>query len=291
MKTYLDCIPCFFRQGLDAARLATQDKVKQKKVLDEIATMIPHLSLNSTPPEMGRIIHATIRKFTNSTDPYKKVKEKYNKIALKLYPRLKEEVKRSNDPLLVAIRIAIAGNTIDFGVSSKVNIEKELKNILKQDFAIFDYQDFKNALKGTDEIVYIADNAGEVVFDRVLVEQLNKKVIYVVRDKPIINDATIEDALFCKINEVAKVISSGCDAPGVILRYCSDEFLNYYTRAKLIISKGQGNYETLSEEKRPIFFLLKAKCPIIARDLNCTEGDIILKYNLKVSKNKGEVCQ
>jgi len=120
-----------------------------------------------------------------------------------------------------------------------------------------------------------------VVFDRVLIEQLNKKTIYATREEPVLNDATIDDALFCGIDRIAKAISSGCAAPGTIISYCSDEFLNYYNKAKLIIAKGQGNYETLSEEKKPIFFLLKAKCPVIARNLGCKAGDIILKTNFK----------
>lgn len=280
MKTYLDCISCFFRQGLDAARMTTDDEIIQRKVLNEIAMMIPKFPLDSTPAEMGRIIHKIVRKFTNSSDPYKEIKEKYNKAALKLYPELKKKVKEAKDSLLMAIKIAIAGNIIDFGVNevkNKINIEKELKNTLEQNFAIFDYDKLKNFLEKTEEILYLGDNAGEIVFDRILIEELQKKVIYVVRDKPIINDVTIEDALFSGIDKIAKVISSGCDAPGTILRYCSKEFLNYYTKTRLIISKGQGNYETLSDEKRPIFFLLKAKCSIIAKNLGCKVGDIILK--------------
>jgi hypothetical protein len=126
----------------------------------------------------------------------------------------------------------------------------------------------------------LADNAGEVVFDRLLIEELvkelGKEVIYVVKDKPIINDALIEDAIFCGINKVAKITSSGSDAPGTILKYCSPEFIELYQDAGLIISKGQGNYEALSEEDRPIFFLFRAKCPVIAEDVDCNVGDMVL---------------
>ena len=286
MKTYLDCIPCFFRQGLEAARIATKDVEKQKKVLDEIARIVPEFSLSSTPPEMGRIIYKIVREFTNSSDPYMELKNKYNRVALRLYPKLKEKVKEARDPLYTAIKIAIAGNIIDFGVKNMASggfndMEEELESTLQQDFAIFDYAEFKNALENVEEILYIADNSGEVVFDRILIEELHRRVIYVVRGGPIINDATMDDALFCKMDEVAKVISSGCDAPGTILRHCSEEFLSYYRQAKMIISKGQGNYETLSEEKKNVFFLLKAKCPIIAKDIGCKLGDIVLKANLK----------
>jgi len=281
MKTYLDCISCFFRQGLEAARMVTDDEEKQRKVLDEIAKELPQIPLNSSPPEMGRKIHKIVRQIAGSSDPYKKIKDKYNKIALKLYPKLREIARKGKDPLLMSIRVAIAGNIIDFGVNTHIDIEPEIKQILKQDFAIFDYIPFKKALEYTDELLYIADNSGEVFFDRILIElitdALNKKVTYAVREKPIINDATIEDALFCGIDKVARIISSGSDGPGTFLSLATNEFRSYFSRAKLIISKGQGNYETLSEVNKPIFFLLKAKCPVIAKDLGCKAGDIVLK--------------
>jgi len=281
MKTYLDCIPCFFRQGLEAARMVTGNEEKQREVLDRIAEELPQISVNSTPPEMGRKIHKIVRRITGSSDPYREIKDKYNKIALGLYPELRERVRKAKDPLLMSIRVAIAGNIIDFGVKTHIDIEKEVEEILKQDFAIFDYIPFKKVLGHTDELLYIADNSGEVVFDRIMIEliieKLNKKVTYAVREKPIINDATIEDALFCGIDKVARVISSGSDGPGTFLFLATNEFRSYFNRVKLIISKGQGNYETLSEEDKPIFFLLKAKCPIIAKDLGCKAGDIVLK--------------
>ena len=281
MKTYLDCIPCFFRQGLEAARMVTEDEEKQREVLNEIAKKLPQIPLNSTPPEMGRKIHKIVQRIADSSDPYKKIKDKYNKIALRLYPKLREITRKAKDPLLTSIRVAIAGNIIDFGVNTHINIEQEIDKVLKQDFAIFDYIPFKKALEYTDELLYLADNCGEVVFDRVMIElitdALNKKVTYVVREKPIINDATVEDALFCGIDKVARVISSGSDGPGTFLSSATNEFRTHFNKAKLIISKGQGNYETLSEVNKPIFFLLKVKCPVIARDLGCKAGDIVLK--------------
>ncbi|MEA1965012.1 MAG: ARMT1-like domain-containing protein [Candidatus Aerophobetes bacterium] len=277
MRTYLDCIPCFFRQGLTAARLFTKDEKKQKKILEEIAKEIPSISLDSTPPQIGKKIHTIIQKATGSLDPYKKIKEKYNKIALKLYPQLKSEVEKAEDSLLTAIRVAIIGNVVDFGVPVRLNLEQEIKTILNQEFAIFDYAKFKKALRETEEILYLGDNSSEVPFDKILIEQLNKKVTYAVRRKPVVNDATLEDALFFGMDKITKVISSGSDAPGNTLSLCSKKFFALYNSSKLIISKGQGNYESLSEEKRPIFFLLKAKCSIIARDLGCRKGDIVLK--------------
>lgn len=257
--------------------MATDDVVRQKEVVDEVAKLIPQLSLDLTPPEVGRRIHQLVRKVSGLEDPYRAVKEKYNRIALSLYPELKEKAKASDDPLLFAIRVAIAGNIIDFGIGADFDIEKDLDETIRAEFAIFDYEEFKKDLARTKEVLYLADNAGEVAFDRVLIEQLDKDVIYAVKESPIINDALMDDAKFCGIDKVAQIISSGSDAPGTVLELCSQEFLNHYNAADLIISKGQGNFEVLSDEPRPIFFLLKVKCPVIARYLGVENGAIILK--------------
>jgi len=282
MRTYLDCIPCFFEQALKAARLAGADENVQKRILDSLASEVPDFPLSSSPPEMGRIVYKLVREITGEEDPFKRIKDEYNKIALNLYPDLKEKVAHSKDRLLAAIRLALVGNVIDFGVDKPFDLEREIEDAFRRDFAVFNYQEFKELLENTKQILYLADNAGEVVFDRVLIEELNREVIYVVRDKPVINDALIEDAKFCGIDKIARVISNGSDAPGTILSLCSKEFLSLYETAELIISKGQGNFEGLAgEDKTPIFFLFKVKCPVIGNDIGCQIGDIILKYNCK----------
>jgi uncharacterized protein with ATP-grasp and redox domains len=154
-----------------------------------------------------------------------------------------------------------------------------MDTIFDTDFDECEYDLFKESLNKAKKILYIADNAGETVLDKLLIEQIKKPVKYAVRSKPIINDATIEDANDAGIDEIAEIVSSGCDAPGTILDLCSDEFRKIYENADLIISKGQGNYETLSGQTRPIFFLLKVKCPVIARDIDIKTGSIILIKN------------
>jgi len=277
MKIYLDCIPCFFRQGLEAARMATDDEAKQRRVLEEVAKELPRIPLNSTPPEMGRKIHQIIRQVVGCSDPYRQIKEKYNRLALQLYPNLKKRVEKAKDPLLMAIRLAIAGNIIDCGMKTSFDLEKEIEVILQQDFAVLHYSEFRRRLKETKEILYLADNSSEVIFDRILIEELNKKMIYVVRESPVINDATMEDAHYAGIDKLATVITSGSDAPATLLDLASKQFLDHFDRATFIISKGQGNYESLSQMDKPIFFLLKAKCPVIAKDIGCQVGDIILQ--------------
>ena len=288
MRTYLDCIPCFYRQALDTARIAGADEIIQKKIIDELSQLIPNFSLDVNPPEMGRTIYTLVRKITGVKDPFKEIKENSNKFALSLYPELKQEINNSEDRLLTAVKLSIIGNIIDYGAKNSLDVPKEIDYLFQGNFIInnennsttFKYKQFKKALNKVNSIIYLADNAGEVVFDRLLieelVEELGKQVIYAVRGKPIINDALIEDAIFCGINKVAKIISSGSDAPGTLLKYCSPEFIRLYQNAELIISKGQGNYESLSEEDKSIFFLFKAKCPVIAEDVGCNVGDMVL---------------
>ena len=299
MKTYLECIPCFFKQALEASRLSGANRKMQKKILDEIALAIPSFPLTYSPPQMARIINGTIRRITGKNDPYAKIKKESNKLALSVYARLKKKVVRSRDRLLTAVELAIAGNIIDYGVKNTLNVGEELKRILdkedkairKENRSIFNYKSFRSALKKSKTILYLADNAGEVVFDRILIEEIketykDKNIIYAVKEKPVINDALREDAVFAGVGGKAIIISSGVNTPGTVLSLCSKEFLKIFKRADMIISKGQGNFEALSDCKKPIFFLFMAKCPVIAKDVKCGLGDVILLYKNKRVKGK-----
>jgi uncharacterized protein with ATP-grasp and redox domains len=290
MKTYLDCIPCFFRQLLEGARIANLNLRQQKQVIDEFARKIPKVSLFSSPPEIARIGYNFLKKISSDKDPYETIKKKSNYFALELLDKLRNKVNCSQDRLFMALALAIAGNIIDFGVKNDLNVEEELGRILaKEDITtynktIFHYAKFKQILKNAKNILYLADNAGETVFDRILIEEIKridgrKEVVYAVKEKPVINDALIEDAFISGIDKIAKVISSGSDAPGTVLSLCSKEFLRIYKKADMIISKGQGNFEVLSKTAKPIFFLFMAKCPVVAKNVGCKIGDIILKYH------------
>jgi len=281
MKSYLDCYPCFFVQAIKTSRMITSDEKKIWQILNEVSLSLPEIPFGATPPEIGREVYRIISKITGIKDPYRKLKEKCTRQALSLYPELKKLINSAEDRLMTAVRISIAGNIIDYGANFDFDLKKDVGTILSQDFSINHYREFCEALDKARKILYLADNAGETVFDRLLIEEINRPVIYVVRAHPVINDATREDALLAGIDKVAEIVSSGCDAPGNILKFCSDEFLNIYRSADLIISKGQGNYEGLSDEERPIFFLLKAKCHVIARDIGIDEGSIVL---MKASK-------
>ncbi|NOZ48188.1 MAG: DUF89 family protein, partial [Chlorobi bacterium] len=202
MKTYLDCIPCFMRQTLSAARLATTDNKAIKKLLEHTGKMIEEIPMQNTPAQAGAFIYSNIREVTGVEDPYKKVKEESIEHAKSMLPVLYKLIDNSENKLLTAIRIAIAGNVVDFGMDKEFDLAKDLKKILIQDFAIFDYKLFEQQLSSAKNILYLADNAGESVFDKVLIQQLKKPVTYVVRETPIINDVTIEDAVASGIDSV-----------------------------------------------------------------------------------------
>ncbi len=284
MKAYLDCFPCFFIQALKTARLVTSDEDIILQILKDVSAYLSQASFDVTPSEIGLGVYRILSQRTGVKDPYKEVKERCIQQALSLYPELKKSIETSEDRLMTAVRLSIAGNVIDFGTDSSFDLKQELGTILSQDFAVNHCEEFRSALEKAQNIVYIADNAGETVFDRLLIEKINKPVIYVVRERPIINDATREDARLSGLGNISEIMSSGCDAPGNILKFCSDEFLKIYSSADLVISKGQGNYEALSDEEKPIFFLLKVKCQVVARDLGVREGSIILAEARQVKK-------
>ena len=277
MKIYLDCIPCFMQQALRAGRMATSDEKKIKQILDKTGEMVKTISMHATPAETGMMVYHIVKVVTGITDPYKDIKQQHIKETKSIYPELEKIVANSDDKLLTAIKIAIAGNIIDLGVNKAFDIVTDVKNILEQNFAILDYNAFKKQLEKTKNILYIGDNVGESVFDKILIKELKKPVKYAVRSIPIINDVTWEDAIASGLDEVAELIDSGCKSPGIILDQSTSEFLELFNTSGLVISKGQGNFEGLSDCNRQVFFLLKTKCPIISNHLGIEDNSIILK--------------
>jgi damage-control phosphatase, subfamily I len=284
MKLNLDCIPCFQRQALQAVRFISNDEKLHQKVLREVAKKLLNSTWDSTPPELAHEVHTIVKNLTNEKDPYKKAKKESNDLALKMYPTLKEQIQASKDPLRTAVRLAIAGNIIDFGPLRKFNLEKTVEEVLKKSFAIDDYVKLKEKLEDAETLLFFADNAGEIVFDRLLLEasleyRNLEKIRFVVKGGPIINDATLEDAVYVGLCDLPNVefstLSNGEAGTGP--ERSSKTVKDWIKSHDLVISKGQGNYEGLSEYSS-LFFMLMSKCPVIASDLGVNEGDIILKY-------------
>jgi len=277
MKARLECIPCLLKQSLNATKVVTDDPVVQEKVLRSVMRTLLDAPVDYVPPEIARTIYSIVDDLTGCYDPYKSLKMEYNRIAMDMYPDLKDIVANSDDRLFTAVKLAIAGNIIDFGANIQFDVEETIEDMLTKKFAINDYPLFVESLEDSENILYLADNAGEVGFDRILIEEIMDyaNVVYAVKKKPIINDATIDDAIFCGIDSIARIVTTS-DTPGTILKRCDPEFVAIYQSADMIISKGQGNYETLSEEAGNIFFLLLAKCPVIADDLGVGALDAVL---------------
>ncbi|MCF7970759.1 MAG: ARMT1-like domain-containing protein [Methylococcaceae bacterium] len=277
MKTYLDCYPCLLRQALSAARCSGASDNQQHSILLKTMKELSVFPTSSTPPQLAYRIHQCVQQLTSNLDPYRDDKDQATQQALALYPELKKKVSAASDPLEMAVRIAIAGNIIDLGVADSYDLDATLKRVLTEDFAINDLAALRSALAQNLSVLYIADNAGETVFDRVLIESIVGSVTYVVKSGPIINDATYEDAVAAGIDQVATIIDNGSNAPGTLFEQCSEAFRQRFAQADLIIAKGQANYESLSDSSAPIFFLLQAKCNVIARDLGIAQGGTVLK--------------
>ena len=285
MKPHLECVPCFLRQASEAIMMSTDDEVVREEALREVMSYLLYEEWGKAIPELGTNVHRIVKRVTDNEDPYKQLKDECNEMASNLYPKLELAVKNSNDPLLTAAKIAIAGNTIDFGPKIEIDVEKEVQKVLEGKLAINDIDQLKGSAQKSKDILYLADNAGETFFDRILIGELVRRdinVTYVVKGGPILNDATLRDAEMAGINSVAKVISTGTDCAGVLFSECSKHFLREFEKSSLVISKGQGNYESLNDVKnKEIFFLLKIKCPIIAEDIGAKKASIVLKRFLK----------
>lgn len=279
MKVDLDCFPCFLRQSVIALRLGTKDESLQEAILKSILVDVQRADTSKPPAYVTTFIHRSIRQLLGK-DPFKEIKSEYNRVALGLYPSLKTTIEKSPDTLWTATRLAIAGNVIDFGIFTSVDIEGAIRKALGGPLAIDDYGAFRDATSTTDKILYLADNAGEIVFDRLLIETLvfiGKKVTAAVKASPVINDATAEDAMEAGLTEVCEVIDNGSDAVGTILEWTSSRFQKAFKDAQLVITKGQGNFETLIGTEKKMFFLFQSKCDVVSRELGLPTGSMLLK--------------
>lgn len=278
-RVHSDCFPCFLRQTALSLSQHPHDEDLKLEIMRKVLDDIEATDISKTPAHSTTFLHRRIRNLLG-IDPFKEVKQEYNQIALSLYPALKKIVKESPDPLKTASRLSIAGNAIDFGIYSEIDLDSEIARSLNDDMEIDEYDLFLEALDKTDRILYLADNAGEIVFDRILVEtltEMGKDVTAAVKKSPVINDSTRDDAIEAGLNKVCRIIDNGSDAIGTILEWCDDEFREAFLSAPLIISKGQGNFETLIQMGNSnIFFLFQAKCDVVADFIGVKRGAMLL---------------
>lgn len=260
--------------------LSDESRVPREIILRRILHELADADWSGSPPQVAQLLHRIIREETSNLDPYRELKERMNRLALAALPACRDLIATAADPQAAVLRIAVAGNLLDAG--AKVQIQPEdfpgmLATLCDQPLA-GDPEDLFRAAATAERILFLADNAGEIVFDRLLIEALPyDKMTVAVRGRPVLNDALLEDAILAGIPELVPVIDNGSDAPGTVLGDCSAEFLEHFRRADLIIAKGQGNYETLSQVAAPIFFLFTVKCALVAAHLGSPTGTLVAK--------------
>ena len=290
MRTALDCIPCFVRQSLEAARFVTDDPAVHERLLRDVLRRTAEMDLSQCPPVVAQAIHRTLRAMTGVDDPYRAVKDRFNQMALGMLPELEATVREAADPLAMTLRLAIAGNVIDLGVNGRITEDEArlcVRNALNEPFD-GDMDAFRRVVDSAQDILYLADNAGEIVLDRLLIEQLPVGcVTLAVRGGPVLNDATMADAQAAGLCDMVEVIDNGSDAPGTVLSDCSEEFRRRFGESDLIIAKGQGNFETLSDEAADTFFLFKVKCSVVADHVGLPVGTHVLTRRTATSSAGG----
>lgn len=289
MKSSVDCIPCFVHQAADAVKMSTMSDEDRKRLLQTVLEWMCDIDLDVSPPAAVQMIHRRLRRLLPVSDPYRGAKDSQNGLASRLIPGIRKRIAESFDPLTMAVRYAIMGNIIDLGAKNNVGygeIYAELQSAPMQ--PIFGELDvFRQKAARAKTILYLADNAGEIFFDRLLIERLDgRKVTLVVRGAPVINDATLADAKAAGLADIANIMDNGSDAPGTLLGDCSAEFVQRFAEADMVIAKGQGNFESLSDERRDIFFLFRAKCGVISRHSGYSVGTYVAARSAVTKKTE-----
>jgi len=293
MKGQILCIPCTVRATYDIATKATDNEELQMKAVTEVLKWLSenHNLLDMTPAMMHTYAFRLVQKITGNNDPFAQLKRESNRIAMKLSPLLRDELARLSfrEAFRFAALGAICGNSIDFEVEgyevTMGDLEESLMKCLRGKLTIDDTPKLMDVLSKANRVLYLLDNAGEIAFDRIFIEFITSnypvKVLAVVKSAPILNDATMEDALQVGLNSVAEVVTTGSSSIGLNLDECSEEFLRQLEGVDLIIAKGQGYYESVTEIenilRKPIAYMLRAKCLAVAKSLNVHRGANIIK--------------
>lgn len=280
MQALLECVPCVLNQIIKVLRKKVKNRAKRERILLKVLAQLSKIPPNSTtPPGLTHYGYEILRKYLGSQDFYKEEKELSNTQALKLLPELKAIIKKSKDPLHDATLLAIAGNIIDYGPDHKFDVNKTIKKVLKTKISSKHFDSFRSKLKKAKNLLYICDNAGEILFDKLFMEYLLSKhkikITAAVKSKPVLNDAMLPDANAIGLDQIAKVIESGSITAGTEVEKTSKKFQQVYKYADLVIAKGQGNFETLPHNEKT-FFLLMVKCTHLALATGLKYGEIVI---------------
>ncbi|MEI7941648.1 MAG: ARMT1-like domain-containing protein [Candidatus Riflemargulisbacteria bacterium] len=290
MKSYIDCIPCIMHNIVATLNGHIANRADREEAFKKILKELHETDFSKvSPPVLTDNLHKIMLTYLDGRDIYKDIKKECNNEALKIYKHAEELYNNSANKLKTAIKIAIAGNLIDYGALKSFNIENILDDYVHRDFAVDDYADLEVEINKANTILYIGDNTGEIVLDRLLVKHLlsiGKKVTFTVKSHPILNDALLEDAKEVGMDKITEVIESGCATAGTTLAGTNELFHKRLAGADIIISKGQGNFETLTEEQitKPLFYLFLCKCDKIAQTFKTNTFDLMLLSNNNYKK-------
>ena len=278
MKVHYECFSCIASQCQKIVEMGTEDLGVRKRGILRAAKAIAEMKEDSIPAVIGSRVFLEVYDAIGNDDPFREYKELSNRLAEKVV----SDLERENIDLKTALKLAIIGNVIDFAVGySPERIEEDVRSMLGEELYIDNSDELFNRLSGAKILLYLTDNCGEIYFDRLFLRKIREEFpqlkIYIAgREGPIINDATVEDLRRAGLEEIGEVISTGTRIVGVPFGLVSREFMEVFEKADVIIAKGQGNFETLSERKDGrIFYLLKAKCRPIARELNVPQGSLL----------------
>lgn len=283
MKISYECGPCFLRQAREAMDLSTDDEALKMELMEDIFKFLSkNFKEDTNSNSTGSIMHNMIKEKTGCQDPYHKEKIEGNEIALKYLPDVKR-ILEEDDSLENHVKIAIIGNILDFGAFTlDDDIESVIKTALKKDLAVKDIDEFESSLKAHNRVLYLVDNTGEIVFDKLLLSKIREyglEITIAVKSEPILNDACMEEALDAGLDEYGEIVEIGCGTVGYVDSEISDEFREIFESHEFVISKGMGNYEGLTEidlSGKDIYFLLCAKCNTISKDIGVNLHDMLL---------------
>jgi uncharacterized protein with ATP-grasp and redox domains len=282
LRVTYDCVPCAIGSLVTLFHKGLVPEEKQEPAMRALLAYFSRLDFQQSPPEVGREMHRIIREVLQNPDPYLQIKQAFNQMMLQYYPKLKKSVADAPDPFAMALRLAIAGNVIDFGPNRPFDLRATLDRAKSMVLAVDKSESLRASLPKAKTLLYLGDNAGEIVTDRILLETIrHPNVYFAVRGAPVINDATVEDARAVGIDRIARVIANCDDAPGTILEATSPEFRDAFDQADLVIAKGQGNFEGLCGVDKNIYFVLMAKCDHVAAHLGVRKGDLVVASTLE----------
>ncbi len=280
MLAKFECIPCYFNMALTSSELVNASQEQTREVVNEVARLVPTLTLDKSPAYNSTKLLRVIHRILGVDDPYREAKIHYNNVVMELYPKLVKMVEESSDPFVMAAKLSAVGNVIDLGIRAKIDIDADIRRVFEQGFGIDHSQKLIELLKEPRTILYMVDNSGEIVFDRIFIERLiarGHRVIVGVKSGPVLNDATMEDARQVGLTEITEVVETGSDWIGTELETCAEEFRKLYYSADVAVSKGQANYETLEGSRPDLFVILKAKCDAVARNIGTELGELVLQ--------------